>query len=293
MTPDLDPRAHFAHEPAIDLKHACVAVVGCGSVGGLAAWDLAGAGVRRLILIDRDRLEADNLRRHVCGRGDLGRPKAHAVGGFLAERFAKILIEAHDLCVLESPDETRQLLSECDATLIAVDAEGPKHLIDGMTRMLRRPVVYTGVYGFGWAGEAILSDPTADTPCYACAARALGRVGSPVEPVQTPAYAQPVDDRPRSDWPRADLASIAPVAALAARLVVALLASRNGFTHMHEELTTGHTSAWRLALRSVPGWGGPWQMLPVVVGRIDECPVCGTTAVEGDLDALLAGSAQP
>jgi hypothetical protein len=33
-----------------------------------------GAGGGQIVLIDRDRLDVKNLRRHVCGRDDLGRP---------------------------------------------------------------------------------------------------------------------------------------------------------------------------------------------------------------------------
>jgi molybdopterin/thiamine biosynthesis adenylyltransferase len=279
------PGTVFAAEPVLDLASASVAVVGCGSVGGLAAWGLAGAGAGRLVLLDRDRLEPGNLRRHVCGRADLGRPKAESVAGFLAERFMDVRVEAHERCVLTAPDEARRLLAECEAVLVAVDAEGPKHLLDGMARELDRPAVYAGAYGGGWAGELILSD--ADTPCYACTARALGRVGVPVEAPATPGYAQPVPGRPETDWPRADLTSIAPVAMLAARLTVAVLAGRRGQTRLREELVAGGASAWRLAVRRVHGWGGPWQLLPVEVGRLSVCPNCGPTTTPGDLSGLF------
>src|SRR5436305_12029129 len=82
-----DPRAHFAAEPFVPLTDARVLVLGCGSVGGLGAWALASAGVGTLVLVDRDRLEPKNLRRHVCGSGELGAPKAGAVARFLRDRF--------------------------------------------------------------------------------------------------------------------------------------------------------------------------------------------------------------
>ena len=80
---------------------------------------------------------------------------------------------------------------------MAVDDESPKHLIDAMTRELNLPAVYGGVYGGGWAVEAILTDPVAGTPCYACAARALGRIGISLHskpPVL--GYSLPRKDRP-------------------------------------------------------------------------------------------------
>lgn len=59
-----DPRTTFATEPAVDLAGATATVLGCGSVGGLAAWCLS-AGVGSLKLADRDRLMGDNPRRQV------------------------------------------------------------------------------------------------------------------------------------------------------------------------------------------------------------------------------------
>ena len=48
------PAAAFAGERSADLTAARVAVLGCGSVGGLAAWGCAAAGVGTLVLADRD-----------------------------------------------------------------------------------------------------------------------------------------------------------------------------------------------------------------------------------------------
>jgi hypothetical protein len=143
------------------------------------------------------------------------------------------------------------------------------------------------VYGSGWAGELILSDAAAGTPCYACAARSLGRVGVPVEVLPAPPYAEPVAGRPEAEWPRAELTGIGAVALLAARLVVAVLAGRRGCDAPRQELTAGGASAWRLALRRVPRWGGPWQVRSVEVRRLSGCPGCGAPVAGGDLTALL------
>jgi molybdopterin-synthase adenylyltransferase len=284
-----DPRTAFAAEPALDLAGAYVAVLGCGSVGGLAAWCLAGAGVGRLTLADRDRLEPDNLRRHVCGARALGRPKAPAVAGFLQDRFPALSVAAHELCFLDRPEAARALLAGCEAALVAVDAEGPKHLLDTAARELGRPATYVGVYGGGWGGEVILSDAAADTPCYACATRALGRVGIALDPpAPSPGYALPQAGRPESDWPRADLTALLPCAALAVRLVLAVLAAWRGDGRLLQEFTAGGVSAWRFAVRRVPGWGGPWGLVPVSVGRLTDCPVCGPgTCPPGRFEDLL------
>lgn len=260
---------------AVDLGGAQVAVLGCGSVGGFAAWSLAGAGVTRLELADRDRLEPANRRRHVGGTADLGWPKAAVVASFLRARYPQLTPVAHDFCFLKHPDRLRELLARCDLALAAVDDEAPKHLIDALARELGRPVVYAGVYGGGWAAEAILIDPTAGGPCYACTARTLGRAGIVVDrPESSPDYAWPELGRAAADWVQADLTSILPCAALASCLATAWLARQRGAGAVWEEFRAA--GAWRLALRTVPAWGfGPWELRPVPVERQPDCPSCG------------------
>jgi hypothetical protein len=288
------PRPFPAERP-VDLSGARVAVLGCGSVGSLAAWCLAGAGVTGLDLADRDRLGPGNLRRHACGAHDLGRPKAEAVAGLLGERFPRATLTPHHFCFLERPDLLRALIQECDVALSAVDDEAPKHLADTMAGELGIPVVYAGVYGGGWACEAVLVDRQADTPCYACAARALGRVGVPVQrPMPGLGYALPDPGVAPSEWVTADLTSILPCAALAARLVTAWLARRRGAGGAWQEFRGAGASAWRLALRQVPGWGfGPWELRPVPVRRQPGCPGCAIhTASPTELARLLEDGAR-
>src|SRR5262249_8281483 len=106
-----DPRPQFLGEPAADLGGAAAAGLGAGGGGAAAAWGLAGAGVGRLELADRDALEPDNLRRHVCGRADLGRPKPEAVADFLRDRLPAAVVRMHAFCFLDQPGRLRELLA--------------------------------------------------------------------------------------------------------------------------------------------------------------------------------------
>lgn len=273
----IDPRLTLGADPAVQLGDACVAVLGCGSVGSLAAWCLASAGIGKLELADRDRLEPANLRRHVCGREETRRPKPFALARFLRGRFRSLSIHPRRFDFLKGIDRLRDLLCRAELCLVAVDQEGPKHLIDAMCRELGRAAVHAGVYGGGWGAEVILVDPVADTPCYACAARSLGRVGIDMDPAaEPPPYAAPAPTGGRHAWAQADLCSIMPAAALAARLATAWLARRRGSNQTLRELGHPQVSAWRLALQQVPAWEtGPWRLLPVGVKRQADCPVCG------------------
>ncbi|CAM1379246.1 hypothetical protein FF3_00917 [Fretibacterium fastidiosum] len=63
----------------MELAGKCVCLVGCGSLGGTIALELARAGVGRFFLFDMDTLEPANLSRHVAGVDELGRNKAYVV----------------------------------------------------------------------------------------------------------------------------------------------------------------------------------------------------------------------
>jgi molybdopterin/thiamine biosynthesis adenylyltransferase len=274
----------------VDLSGTRVAVLGCGSVGGLTAWCLANAGVTHLDLADRDRLGADNLRRHVCGEPDLGRRKATAVAGSLRARFGKVITTAHHFCFLEEPERLRALIEVCDLVLAAVDDEAPRYLIDAMARELDRPVVYAGVYGGGWAAEAIFTGPASETPCYGCTAKVLGRGGIPIQlPDSGPDHILPNAETSPSEWVRADLVSSLPCAALAARLASAWLARQWGVEQLWQEFQAANVNAWRLALRHIPAWGfGPWELRPVEVRSQPGCPVCSSRSVSlTDFDRLI------
>ncbi len=285
-----------SRESLADLASARVAVLGAGSVGGLAAWCLASAGIRALDLADRDILHSNNLRRHVCGKANLGWDKPKAVADFLQDRFPRVQVQTHCLDFLESPATLRELIAAVNILLVAIDQEGPKHLIDAMCRELSRPAVYAGVYGGGWGAEIILVDPARQAPCYACAARTMGRAGIPCfRQENLPAYALPPIAGQTEAWSQADLCSIMPTAALAARITLAWLMAFRGQASLLHEFTHGQTTCWRIAFRQVHELDlEPWRLTPVAVEEAPGCPACGceTFPVSGEfLGPLLKGLA--
>ncbi len=77
----------FGEEGQRRLSSATMAVVGCGALGAFHAGALARAGVGRLLLIDRDFVEASNLQRQwLYDEHDAreGLPKAVAAHGISA-----------------------------------------------------------------------------------------------------------------------------------------------------------------------------------------------------------------
>lgn len=264
-----DPREHFRGEPLVELRGAEVAVLGAGSVGGFASAALAGAGVGRLLLADKERLSEDNLRRHLATQP--GRAKARLVAQQLRRRFSGVQVRAEQFCFLDRPERLRKLIAAAEIALVATDNEPTKYLVNDMLFTLRKPAVFAGVYGGGWGAEVILVDPEAGTACYGCAANAVGRLGVVID--QGPAYVlQRASTRPAdspatnghdhrahgngssgrssgqtaepgaelngsltphtgrtNDWIQAGLIGVATAANLAADLMVAWLQARRGW----------------------------------------------------------------
>jgi tRNA A37 threonylcarbamoyladenosine dehydratase len=73
-------RAMIGDEGADTLKNSTVCVVGLGGVGGICAESLARAGVGKLVLIDKDTVEASNVNRQIVATTKtIGQVKSEAL----------------------------------------------------------------------------------------------------------------------------------------------------------------------------------------------------------------------
>ncbi|MEM2238888.1 MAG: HesA/MoeB/ThiF family protein [Candidatus Bathyarchaeia archaeon] len=85
----------FGLEGQIRLRNSKVAVVGIGGLGCLASIYLAAAGVGKLILIDKERFELNNLNRQILGYpSDLGKLKVEVAKIKLEEFNPNVEVEA-------------------------------------------------------------------------------------------------------------------------------------------------------------------------------------------------------
>ncbi|MDA1052241.1 MAG: ThiF family adenylyltransferase [Planctomycetota bacterium] len=255
-----------------------VLIVGCGSVGSMAALHLASAGVRHLTLVDKDNVESRNLRRHLATLHDVGQTKDSAVAEQLTSRFASLSVATEHFCVLRDPARLRQLVVDADVCLVAVDAEGPKYLIDRTAFYLAKPVVYAGVYGGGSGVEIILQWRAQDTPCYGCSANAVGRSGVEIEPApESGSYAVPVDDGSHLAWRDVDLTGIMPAATLAASLTRSILEHQGGNPEPVRAFTRDGANMWQLFTQPI-GNLPTWRLESRLVVPLADCPQCGNDA---------------
>jgi adenylyltransferase/sulfurtransferase len=130
------------------LREAAVAVVGCGALGSFQAGALARAGVRRLVLIDRDYVEWSNLQRQwLYDEADAREalPKAVAAARAIQRINSEVRAEAHvaDL----SSDNIAELLEGVRLVLDGTDNFDTRFLLNDYCVEHALPWIYGGAVG--------------------------------------------------------------------------------------------------------------------------------------------------
>ncbi len=134
-------------EGQLALLRASVGIVGAGGLGGWIIEGLARMGVGRLIVIDGDVFEENNLNRQALAtERNLGQPKVEAACQRVAEVNAAVEVVAHCLRVDEA--QMVQLLQGADVLVDALDALPMRLALQRTARTLARPLVHGAIAGF-------------------------------------------------------------------------------------------------------------------------------------------------
>ncbi len=113
------------------LEKSKVCILGVGALGSLSAELLVRAGVRNLVLIDRDYIEEDNLQRqHLFSEEDVGKPKVIAA----KERLEKINSKVKIKVVFDNLDQSNVKLLNSDLVLDCTDNMETRFLVNEYCR---------------------------------------------------------------------------------------------------------------------------------------------------------------
>ena len=138
--------AAWGEDAQAELEQIRVGIVGLGSVGSMVAEALARMGLRRVTLIDFDRVELKNLDRLVSAtEPDVGQLKTTVV----AKRMRAVATaSALDLRTvgqkLSHPDAYRAAL-DCDVLFSCVDRPHPRHVLNFMAYSHLIPAIDGGI----------------------------------------------------------------------------------------------------------------------------------------------------
>jgi molybdopterin/thiamine biosynthesis adenylyltransferase len=148
------------------LRDSSVLVIGLGGLGSVAALYLAGAGVGRLLVADRDRVEPANLQRQILYRSaDLGRPKTEAARERLAELNPEVEVQAFEGRL--EPERLKAMVDAADVVLDCTDNFPTRFAINQACVRARKPLVSGAAIRF--EGQLTVFDARrADGACYAC-----------------------------------------------------------------------------------------------------------------------------
>ncbi len=140
----------------LTIFNSCVAVIGCGGLGGYVVEELARLGVGRIVVIDPDVFEEHNLNRQLFSTtANLGKSKVEAA----SERVGAINPAVTLIAVQEafSPDNGMELLQGCQIVVDALDSIKVRLELAELCSTLNIPLVHGAIAG--WLGHVATQFP--------------------------------------------------------------------------------------------------------------------------------------
>ncbi|HEY4183869.1 MAG TPA: HesA/MoeB/ThiF family protein [Polyangia bacterium] len=145
------------------LARGGVLVIGAGGLGCAALFALASAGVRRIGVIDDDRVDASNIHRQLFhATTAVGELKVESLAQALASRFPAVKLEAH---AARFEPTTAALVERYDVIVDGSDNFATKFLANDAAVLAGKPLVHGAAVGLG--GQ-LLTVPAGGHPCYRC-----------------------------------------------------------------------------------------------------------------------------
>jgi len=154
------------------LSKAKVTIIGCGSGGSAIAEYLVKSGVAKLVLIDPEILEVENVLRHTCTLKDIGLKKVLALKNRLKAINPNIEIDTIEMKVESFTEEFDSKIK--DSNLIINAIGGSESIINAYSYLKNIATIHCKVYPYGFGGEIFRIIPEA-TPCYDCLYKYLNK----------------------------------------------------------------------------------------------------------------------
>ena len=141
-----------------------VLVVGAGGLGSPALLYLAAAGIGRIGVVDRDRVEISNLNRQVIHpERSVGRRKVESAGESIRAIRSDAVLEEHGTAL--TAENAVRLFRQYDVVIDGSDNFPTKYLCSDASVLTMVPLVHAGVLRFG--GQMMTVIPGAG-PCLRC-----------------------------------------------------------------------------------------------------------------------------
>lgn len=165
----------IGYEGQTRLRDASACIVGSGGLGHPIAARLAGMGVGRIRLVDRDVIELSNLHRQVLfGEQDVGRVKVEVVAERLGQINSDIAIEPVAMSIGDA--NAASVIDGCDVVIDALDSVNARYALNRACVNTDTPFVSGAAVGV--SGQVLCVIP-GKTACYHCVFPALDESAMP------------------------------------------------------------------------------------------------------------------
>ena len=160
-------RETISNEGQLALLQSCVAVIGCGGLGGYIVEELARLGVGRIVAADPDVFEEHNLNRQLLAtHANLGEYKVTAAARRVSEINPAVALVAHRTAF--GTGNGRELLGGATVVVDALDNITTRLELAAVCRELGIPLVHGAIAG--WFGQVTTQLPVDDISVYLSAA---------------------------------------------------------------------------------------------------------------------------
>jgi len=147
-------------------QHISMILAGCGSIGSHLAMSLARCGLTKLLLIDSEILEIENVPRHLCGMAQAVKrmKKVDAVSSAIKNQFPDIQCDRHCADILDLLGSNLEEINRYDFLIVAIGKLAIERRISYMIKekALTAPVIFLWVEPFGIGGH-VLCFPSGET----------------------------------------------------------------------------------------------------------------------------------
>ena len=156
----VDERERTVSHKELEFK---VSIVGCGSIGSNLAMSIVESGIHNLDLIDNERLNAQNIYRHLCGFNAAlkGKHKTDAVKEKLIQHCPKLNCNVKQKDILTLLRDDISIFSEKDLIILAIGNLSVEKRISYLCKIgiIRSPLLLVWMEPYGVAGHALFIHP--------------------------------------------------------------------------------------------------------------------------------------
>lgn len=151
-----------------DLQDKHVLLVGCGSVGGYIADQLASCGLGNLTLVDSDTLSIENIYRHYLPIEYLHQYKTIGLQFRITTKYPWVNVIPADGCLLELRNDS--IINRYDLIIIAIGSPTKERIFHDycIKNEVETAIINTWTEGYGVGGHAVLDIPE-QKGCLRCA----------------------------------------------------------------------------------------------------------------------------